>query len=84
MPVVIYLHGNSSSRLEGLKSCQELLKNNIAPIVISVDDRVKYFEYLKNEDGDGLAKWFLELSNKELERLQSFGYDNNEEQKVEF
>lgn len=29
MPVVIYLHGNSSSRLEGLKSCQELLKNNI-------------------------------------------------------
>lgn len=57
----------------------ELLKNNIAPIVISVDDRVKYFEYLKNEDVDGLAKWFLELSNKELERLQSFGYDNNEE-----
>lgn len=29
MPVVIYLHGNSSSRLEGLKSSSELLKKNI-------------------------------------------------------
>ncbi|MCQ2815999.1 MAG: alpha/beta hydrolase [archaeon] len=29
MPVVVYLHGNSSCRLEGLKSCQELLKSNI-------------------------------------------------------
>lgn len=29
MPVVIYLHGNSSSKLEGLKNCQELLKRDI-------------------------------------------------------
>lgn len=29
MPVVIYLHGNSSSRIEGLKSCLELLKKGI-------------------------------------------------------
>lgn len=29
MPVVIYLHGNSSSRLEGIKSSPELLKKNI-------------------------------------------------------
>lgn len=29
MPVVIYLHGNSSSRLEGLKVAPELLKRNI-------------------------------------------------------
>jgi alpha/beta superfamily hydrolase len=29
MPVVIYLHGNSSSRLEGLKIATELLKRGI-------------------------------------------------------
>jgi hypothetical protein len=29
MPVVIYLHGNSSSRLEGLRIAPELLKRNI-------------------------------------------------------
>ena len=29
MPVVIYLHGNSSSRLEGLKIATELFKRGI-------------------------------------------------------
>ena len=29
MPVVIYLHGNSSSRVEGLKIATELFKRNI-------------------------------------------------------
>lgn len=34
MPVVIYLHGNSSSRLEGLRVAPELLKRNINLFVI--------------------------------------------------
>lgn len=34
MPVVIYLHGNSSSRLEGLKAAPELLKRDINLFVI--------------------------------------------------
>jgi len=34
MPVVIYLHGNSSSRLEGLKVAPELLKRDINLFVI--------------------------------------------------
>jgi len=29
MPCVIYLHGNSSSRLEGLRAAPELLRRNI-------------------------------------------------------
>ena len=29
MPAVIYLHGNSSSRLEGLKIATELFRRNI-------------------------------------------------------
>jgi pimeloyl-ACP methyl ester carboxylesterase len=34
MPVVIYLHGNSSSRLEGLKIAPELLKRDINLFVL--------------------------------------------------
>lgn len=34
MPVVLYLHGNSSSRIEGLKVLPELLKRNINLFVV--------------------------------------------------
>ncbi len=50
----------------------ELLKNNIAPVVIEKDDRIKYFEFLRNNDSDGLAKWLEELSNREKERIERF------------
>ena len=52
----------------------ELLKNGLAPIVIPKDDRVKYFELIRNENFEELAKWFEELSNSELERMQKFGF----------
>lgn len=32
----------------------------------------KYFEYLKNNDNIGLAKWFKELSKNEEERIKKF------------
>lgn len=50
----------------------ELLKNNLPPIVIAKEDRVKYFEYLRNDDNIGLAKWFRELSKNEEERIEKF------------
>lgn len=50
----------------------ELLKNNLPPIVIAKEDRVKYFEYLRNNDNIGLAKWFSELSKNEEERIKKF------------
>ena len=34
MPVIIYLHGNSSSRLEGMKLIRDLLKNDINLFVV--------------------------------------------------
>ena len=43
-------------------------------IVISKDDRVKYFEFLRNNDGTGLAQWLKDLSNAEEERMKKFGY----------
>lgn len=52
----------------------ELLKNNLPPIVISKEDRVKYFEYLRTKDCKGLAQWIQELSKSEKERMQKFGY----------
>lgn len=52
----------------------ELLKNNLPPIVISKDDRVKYFELLKDNNIDALSSWIKELSEKEQDRLNSFGY----------
>lgn len=54
----------------------ELIKNNVPPIVIAKEDRVKYFEYLKNSDSTGLAEWFRNLSDEEKERMKKFGYND--------
>ncbi len=52
----------------------ELLKNNLQPAVITKDDRVKYFEFLRKNDSNGLAEWLRELSKREKERMERFGY----------
>ena len=52
----------------------ELLKNNLPTVVITKEDRVKYFEFLRNNDILGLAKWFNVLSNEELKRMEKFAY----------
>ena len=52
----------------------ELIKNNLPPVVISKDDRVKYFEFLKNDEIIGLAEWLKDLSNQENERMEKFSF----------
>lgn len=52
----------------------ELLKNDLPPVVISKDERVKYFEFIRKNDSSGLAEWFKELSNAEEQRMQKFEY----------
>ena len=52
----------------------ELLKNNLPPVVISKEDRVKYFEFLRSNDITGFAEWLRELSNEEKERMKKLGY----------
>lgn len=52
----------------------ELLKNDLPPVVIAKEDRVKYFELLKNNDSTDLAKWLKELSIEEETRMKKFGY----------
>ena len=51
----------------------ELLKNDLPPVVIAKEDRVKYFEFLRNNEVNGLAEWLKELSIKEEERMEKFG-----------
>lgn len=55
----------------------ELLKNDLPPVVIRKDERVKYFEFIRKNDSSGLAEWFKELSNAEEQRMQKFGYKKN-------
>jgi len=53
----------------------ELLKNNLPPIVIPKEERVKYFEYIKDNNVVEFAAWLKELTNIEIERLKTFGYN---------
>lgn len=55
----------------------ELLKNNLPPVVIAKSDRVRYFEFLRNDDYRGFAEWLKELAIKEQERMEKFGYNKN-------
>ena len=52
----------------------ELLKNDLPPVVIAKEDRVKYFEFLRNEDYKQFSIWLEELSESEIERMKKFGY----------
>ena len=65
---------DGNGRTARLLLTYELLKNNLPTVVISKEDRVKYFEFLRNNDILGLAKWFNVLSNEELKRMEKFGY----------
>ncbi len=53
----------------------ELLKNDLPPVVIAKEDRVKYFEFLRNNEVNELAKWLKDLSTREKERMEKFGYN---------
>ena len=70
----IYPFEDGNGRTGRLLLNYELIKNNLPPVVISKDDRVKYFEFLKNDDIIGLAEWLKDLSNQENERMEKFGF----------
>ncbi len=63
---------DGNGRMGRLLINYELLKNNFPPVVISKDDRVKYFELLRDNNISELAKWFEELSAREKERIAKF------------
>ncbi|MEG1009778.1 MAG: Fic family protein, partial [Clostridia bacterium] len=50
----------------------ELLRNNLPPVIISKDDRIKYFEYIRSNDINGFSEWLKNLSNIEYERIKKY------------
>lgn len=64
---------DENGRIGRLIMNYELLKNNLPPVVIAKEDKVKYFEFLRNNDSTGLAEWLKELFGKEEERMEKFG-----------
>ena len=68
----IYPFEDGNGRTGRLLINYELIRNNISPVVITKEDRVKYFEFIRNNDGVGLAEWLKELSNNEKERIEKF------------
>lgn len=65
---------DGNSRTGRLLINYELLKNDLPPVVIAKEDRVKYFEFLRNEDYKQFSIWLEELSESEKERMKKFGY----------
>ena len=65
---------DGNGRTARLLISYELLKNDFPPVVIAKEDRVKYFEFLKNNEVNSLAQWLKELSTNEVERMEKFGY----------
>ena len=53
----------------------ELLKHNLQPVVIAKEDRIKYFEFLRNNDSIGFSQWLRELSIKDRDRMEKCGYN---------
>lgn len=65
---------DGNGRIGRLLINYELLKNNLPPVVIAKEDRIKYFEFLRKNDSTGLAEWLKYLSTKEEERMKRFGF----------
>lgn len=49
----------------------ELLRNNMPPIVIPKDERVKYFGMLAAQNSQALAEFFKELYQEEQQRIEA-------------
>jgi len=57
----------------------ELIKNNIAPVVIPSDNKGEYFELLANQDAKGLSVFLDKLSQIEADTIKKFSNDNSGE-----
>ena len=76
---IIYAQKNACYRIiDRYPIIKEEYKNEIESknkaVELIKEDRVKYFEFLRNNDSNGLAEWLKELSTREEERMKWFGY----------
>ena len=52
---------------------KELLNRELAPVVIPVEKRNDYMEYLAKRDTTSLSKMLKKLNEEEIERMDTFG-----------
>lgn len=52
----------------------EMLRNNLPPIVIPMDQRTAYFQLIADANTNGLTEFLKSLSRQELSRLETMGF----------
>lgn len=55
------------------------LQMQVPPIVIPVEEKKQYVSYLNTENLNGLVDFSKKLQQKELERVQAFAHENEQE-----
>ena len=60
------------------------IETGIGLVKCAKEDRVKYFEFLRNNDSNGLAEWLKDLSTREKERMKNYLEENRQVKTVTF
>ena len=61
----------------------EMLRNDLAPVVVPAERRAEYFDLIARSDVPGMAQFFEELSRLEQERVSQFSQTRQENLKLE-
>jgi len=75
----VHPFGDGNGRTGRILINRGLLRDGIAPAVVSVDDKAQYIELIDGWDTSGLAAMLRELSEAEAERIEIFRQPREQE-----